>query len=561
MYRLLIVDDEAEIVDWLHDAFMEQDLVELEVYKAYHAKEALNLLDRYKFDVVLTDIRMPDITGIQLMEIIKANWPRCIVIFLSGYQEFDYVYTAIQNQGVRYLLKTENDQKIIGTVVDAIREIESGLNMEDIVTEARHQMLKALPLIQNEYLQDLVTGFQDPKDITSERFMELGIPLDASGTVILAMARIDGITQRSALVWKDKLFCSLKGIADKLLPSDMDWICFTEHQHTLAWLLQPRCPDESAKEEKLSDEFWEKASIRLHGSLEEIQDTFRNTLGATVSFALHTKPSRMASVHERYNTLGRLFLYRTGMTKEMILTEKYLTNKDVGRAFAGDRDFRESYRQMSRLSGLENLLEAGQKDEFMTQLSRTIDGLKNVKSRSFAPALEIYYNVAVLLLSFINRRGFEEAILAGFDLHKLMRIDDHGSWDDAADYLVNLSSRLFDIQSTDEKKRQTDVVLRLQQYISSHLQENLSLTRLADMVHLNSTYLSRLYKETAEKNLSEYILEMRIEKAKSLLAMTSRKVGEIAAETGYDSSQSFSRFFKHSVGVAPLEFRESTFRK
>ncbi|MEI6388629.1 MAG: response regulator, partial [Spirochaetota bacterium] len=393
MHRLLIVDDESEIVEWLHDAFVEQDLVELEVYKAFNAREALRLLERHKFDVVLTDIRMPDITGIDLMEAIKANWPRCIVVFLSGYQEFDYVYTAIQNQGVRYLLKTEDDQKIIETVVEAINEIESGRHMEDIVNEARQQMLKALPLIQNEFMQDLVMGLQDAGDITPDRFMELGIALDAEGSAIPVAARIDGIAHRGAMTRKDNLFFALKSIADRLLPADMARICFTEGQHTLVWLVQPR------------QESWERALIRLKGSLEEIQDTFRNTLGRTVSFALHTKPSPLASIHERYSILGRIFTYRIGMAKEMILTEKNLSDMDAGQSSAEHMDFQESYRQLSRMSSLENMLEAGQKDDFMAQLSRTIDGLKKAKSRSCAPALEVYYRVSSLLLGFINRRG------------------------------------------------------------------------------------------------------------------------------------------------------------
>jgi two-component system response regulator YesN len=531
MHRLLIVDDESEIVEWLHDAFVEQDVVEVEVYKAFNAKEALRLLERHKFDVVLTDIRMPDITGIQLMDII------------------DYVYTAIQNQGVRYLLKTENDQKIIETVADAIKEIESGTQMEDIVNEARQQMLKALPLIQNEFMQDLVMGLQDAGEITPDRFMELGIALDAEGPAIPVAARIDGIAHRGAMTRKDNLFFALKSIADRLLPADMARICFAEGQHTLLWLVQPR------------QESWERELIRLKGSLEEIQDTFRNTLGRTVSFALHTKPSRLASIHERYSVLGRIFTYRIGMDKEMILTEKNLSDMAVGQSSAEDTVFQESYRQLSRMSSLENMLEAGQKDDFMVQLSRTIDGLRKITSRSCAPALEVYYRVSALLLSFINRRGLEDVVAAGMDLHKLTRIDDHGSWEEAVDYLKRLSGSLFEMLFKGDHKRRADIVLRLKQFIDTHLEEDLSLTRLSEMVHLNPSYLSRLYKDVAGKNLSEHILEMRIEKAKSLLAMTSAKVGDISAEIGYDSSQSFSRVFKHVVGVSPLEFREAAAKR
>lgn len=106
--KLLIVDDEAYIVDWLFDLLHEQ-FPELTVRRAYSGIQAMHILENEPIDLLVADIQMPRMTGIQLMEQVCKNWPKCRILFLTGFGEFDYVYTAIQKKGVRYLLKTEDD--------------------------------------------------------------------------------------------------------------------------------------------------------------------------------------------------------------------------------------------------------------------------------------------------------------------------------------------------------------------------------------------------------------------------------------------------------------------
>src|SRR5690606_14704865 len=109
MYRLLIVDDEEIIVNGLYEIFRNIKDLDLDVYKAYSGEEAIEWLNRTRVDIVLTDIRMPGIDGLELLEIIHRSWPQCRVIFLTGYDEFEYVYKAIQHKAVNYILKIEDN--------------------------------------------------------------------------------------------------------------------------------------------------------------------------------------------------------------------------------------------------------------------------------------------------------------------------------------------------------------------------------------------------------------------------------------------------------------------
>ena len=126
MYRLLIVDDEIDILEWLEEIFTDSHLLgmDLEVYTAASGSQALALLSSIRFDVVLSDIRMPGINGLELFKRIKVNWPKCKMIFLTGYRDFNNVYEIIQSQGVRYLLKTETDERIIESVRETIVSVK-----------------------------------------------------------------------------------------------------------------------------------------------------------------------------------------------------------------------------------------------------------------------------------------------------------------------------------------------------------------------------------------------------------------------------------------------------
>ena len=106
MYRMLIVDDEEIITDGLADVFGKLNL-DLDIYKAYSGQEALELLNRTRVDVVLSDICMPGMDGLELMETIRLNWPQCKIVFLTGHNDFNYVYQAIQAPDVQYVLKTK----------------------------------------------------------------------------------------------------------------------------------------------------------------------------------------------------------------------------------------------------------------------------------------------------------------------------------------------------------------------------------------------------------------------------------------------------------------------
>ncbi|MNI88343.1 HTH-type transcriptional activator Btr [compost metagenome] len=112
------------------------------------------------------------------------------------------------------------------------------------------------------------------------------------------------------------------------------------------------------------------------------------------------------------------------------------------------------------------------------------------------------------------------------------------------------------MQTMEQKKRADHTISFLEDFIKEHLDEDLSLVRLAELVYLNPSYLSRIYKQETGRNLTEFIDSIRLLKAKDLLKNDNMRINDIARRVGYETATSFTRFFKKATGCSPQEYRE-----
>ena len=124
-YSLLIVDDEPVISDGIKELFEENFGSVFQIYHCYHPKKALEIFKYRLCDVVVSDVKMPKMTGIEMAEEMRKIKPDLHVLFLSGYDEFEYVYSAIRQDADDYILKTEGDEAIVGAMKKMVALLDS----------------------------------------------------------------------------------------------------------------------------------------------------------------------------------------------------------------------------------------------------------------------------------------------------------------------------------------------------------------------------------------------------------------------------------------------------
>lgn len=144
--QMMIVDDEAHWVDNLSMTKPWHTLGIEHVHKAYSAHEALQMIDTHPIDIVISDIQMPEMTGIELIERIRIRDKKIKCILLSGYSEFDYAKKAIQFEAVDYLLKPPTDDELMGAVQKAIDQLNNEWELVSSLTRTQFTLRENLPI-------------------------------------------------------------------------------------------------------------------------------------------------------------------------------------------------------------------------------------------------------------------------------------------------------------------------------------------------------------------------------------------------------------------------------
>lgn len=554
MFRLLIVDDEPDIADSLYMLFTTTDRLELDVYRAYSGEEALDWLNRTKIDIVLTDIRMPEMNGLQLLEAIRASWPQCRVIFLTGYNEFDYVYAAIKYSGVSYLLKTESHEAIINEVAKMAADIEKSLRIDDLLLKVRQQMTLTIPQMQREYLINLLEAGEKEIKSRFQQFKDLNIGLDAERPVLLLMGHLEEISKDISYMERSEILRSIREISENYFSPVVRNLSIEYERFSLVWIIQPKEFAEVDKDDQ-KELFWKHIALFVRDTLETIQSVSFQSLNAKISFVVDNKPVEWEAISEEFDSLKQLLYYRIGSGFDMQLIEIGLHDEIESDGLIPGFDIKQIRLLLRKIHEIENYLESGQKKESEELLIEVTCFLKEIKSKNYNPAIEIYYSISLMFLSYINRWNLTEKIAFRIGLNKLTRADEHATWKDAVDYFFQLLNIIFEIRQHEEEGRALVVINNIQKYVNEHMNEDLSLVRLGELFHFNPSYLSRLFKEVTGTNLSGYISDVRLEKAKELLRENKYRVHEIASRLGYISAPYFTRIFKKAVNMSPQEYR------
>ncbi|WP_229750519.1 response regulator [Paenibacillus nasutitermitis] len=543
---MLIVDDEPFIVSGLYEFMMLGSGLELDVYKAYSADEAIDWLQRTKMDIVITDIQMPGMSGLQLLTLIKERWPHCKVILLTGYNAFEYVYEAIRHDGVRYLLKTEGHDAILELVRAAISEIEEARQTADLIETANRQMQLALPVLQKDMLYGLLRGERLPAERRSRRFRQLNFPLQAERDVRLMLARLEYSGEAADGDNRDENAFRVNLAINRYIGVKYEKAFLIGEDGTLVWLLQRAA---SLEEDMNGD----SESYQLKGNLELVLEMCEEMTGMSVHFLLDDRRVAWDEAADRLAALRKEIFSLPAVGGKGSIAGYTNGSSPMPKAQAHDA----ALLQVKKLDLLGSYLETGQKREF----SDLLEEMRHSAERAIAAdlpqaALGIYYPLSLMLFAHVHGWKMEE------QLHALQEPDLRIAYnpalapDRAGEVFSRIAELLFEWRRNEQDNRVNSVILSLQSYVRDHLEQDLSLVRLAEVSRLNPSYLSRLFKKVTGINLNAYIQETRLGKAAELLRESEYKIYEISKMSGYDYPPYFTKIFRKSLGMSPQQYRD-----
>ncbi len=533
--NLLIVDDEYDILVWLKQMFQENFDMEIGVYTASCGVEALTLMKQIKFEVVLTDIRMPAMDGITLFQEIKGNWPRCKIVFLTGYRSFDDMYRIVNHKDVRFVLKSERDEVICQAVREAFDEFQRELDAETLNQLQKEELEKARYWICKDFMNDLLNGEDVSADEVRKKCAQLELPIALWEDFLMFLVRLDPVQDGK----EEENLGTLETIDQLIrrnLPGDLKIYLHRLEQEYAMILVQP-----------VGEKDWSRCFMVLQGAIEYAQKIFRRNCHRSFSAVLSSRESDFRRMPGIMVSLKRIMVGYLGDKEEVIVHAQALESESREQEQVGC---------IKRSSLLKSYLELGQREKYFELLTACCREMEQAKGRHDTSAMGLYYSVAVQLLQFISENGLGDKVAFHAALYKLTSLDAHGSWKEATEYLFQISTVVFDQIGQSENALSGRALQRVTDYIEENPGGDLSLTRLADIGGFNASYLSRLFKQKFKVNLTAYIFQKRMERAEELLSTTQMRIQDVGMQVGYPSAQYFTRSFRNYAGLLPTEYRE-----
>jgi len=538
MYKVMIVEDEipirniiARIIDWKSLGF------EL-VYQADNGQIGLTYLESHPVDLVITDISMPFMDGLELCKHIRRIKPSMTIVILTGYNEFEYARKAIKLNVSNYLLKPITKNTFTKTLSSIKDEMDEKYANQRNVDFLREQYVKSKDFLKNKYLMNVVLGYRQTTYDNVE--FDLDIDLDGKWFMVGVIDFLDNENAQdgmeSTVFWGEDrplLEFAILNLTKELLGKINQNIVFFGPGNKLCFILK-------SKVALLSDE-----QNEVIACLEDVTVQIANLFKINATIGLSDAYIDVNELSLAYQDAISALEYRVLEGSERVILKSLVENK---RSFA----FHKIEEQLIRL---EYSIKVGD-----------IDGIKKV----------IQFIFSVVNYEKINIDGFRTMLLkmtlsifkAYNDIRNLdekdvildysifSKVFEMNDFNEIKDYYIKLceklSSKIQQLRENDQKNHVKDAC----DFIADNYQDpSLTLEDLCKQLYLSPGHFSRLFKKTTGENFVDYLTKVRMDRAKYLLANTNTKIYEISRSIGYEDPNYFSYNFKKNVHMTPSQWR------
>jgi two-component system response regulator YesN len=549
MYRLLIVDDEPLVVDGLCTVIQDMEIQDIEIYTAYSARQAIETLAKTKIDIIISDIVMPEMSGLELQTHVKKQWPRCKFIFLTGHSNFDYVQQAIKNDGIDYILKNGHENSIEKALKKAINKIEEESRVNDLLEKAYYVKMQALTGIRRDLILDILSEDKTVLEGIGEQFDKYQVDLDSSSKVHIFLINMDTWGEFNTYSNKNTARFAVKNIIEEFLaPLARVFVTNVDEQKLIGFVQ----PSARASNGENAGEIEKRIRLYVNETFSDIQKCIARSLGITVSIAISNSFVNWSLAGSKYLTLKFILNSSSDLENGRIIIEKPEHDSEVTTGTTIS-----SILQVIKeiVSQMDNSMELVQENVFYDLLNR-IKKLRDSYSedKTYIDNV-VYYSILAVLMRNMGIICERYGIPCSMDLSGKMFLSQHSSWNAAMNYISGIAQTIFRGRRDFTFEHNKKLVIEIQKYINRNISDNVSLTALSDKFCYNSSYLSRLYKSITGEGLSEYINRIRIENAKRLLKNQELKISVITDLIGFKTPSYFTRFFKKATGYTPQEYR------
>ncbi|MDQ0089595.1 two-component system response regulator YesN [Paenibacillus anaericanus] len=505
-YRVMIVDDEAILrTGMLHLCNWSEYGIEI-VAQVSNGQEALQYIETVHPHVVITDIVMPIMDGVELTKIIRMQYPEIKVVVLSSYSEFNYVREVFKYGVTDYLLKPKVSSS---ELISLIQSLCSDL---DLVSLGSHSIKSDPSLLLAQWLTNDSTQAEETLQEITQHFTSRYFRI-AKASTNLILSRTNWTHSQMEQILIELATEHLAGLAYTCVFLNNEFLLLINYEleqtEAISSALQ-RFTDH-ARESLVYISFVLSNAFETFNLIKKEHERLTPYLGKLLYFPEHTLVNEDIILVQS----DKIFFDQTHFTTALRIFAFDEASAEL-KAFFSTINSNQSYDEYSLKRFCQNLIYTA--INMLEQLKQPISELNSSKLKLF------------------------KMIDQAFDIHELENI--------LLAFLDNLKGI---VRHSDQQ--QSMIIQQVYDYVNENYANDISLTEMSHKLHLNYSYLSSYFKQRTHENLTSYINRVRTDKAKELLLDYKLSISEISRLTGFSEHNYFSKVFKKMTGMTPVEYR------
>lgn len=507
MHKVVIVEDDRIIRKAIVQA--DWNKIGFEVAgEAADGQEAWEIIQAEHPQLIVTDINMPFMNGIELAKRIRKEQLHTRIIFLTGYDDFEYLHEAILLKSDDYLLKPVH-------MNDLLDKAKAALEAWKLDYQKTEQLEKTIPLLQEKFISDLLFSSDSMEEMNIEAALkEMAIHLKGPSYLVMNVFAPN--------------YTREEPIINQLIPfSKKNYTELVSYQGDEAFLFhsveEGRQEQLPAFREKIRNEVGQSLEEPVFVTMSSVFEELADIKTAIVEAKINMEIQKIAELAEKDPEFDALFGVEKGTARVFAELNPAQSSHDKIKSFF----------------------------DFLTEGT-----LRLIEAKKIA------FNFVVFLIVQLNHIIEDET--EHLDIYQLSQ--DILAVENLEQLIILLEPMVAKWETAFERQqvanKSDSLVDKAVQYMKEHFSDpDLSLVKLSEEIHVTSPYLSNLFKEQTSMNFTEYLLELRMEKSKELLRTSSLKTYEIAEAVGYTNPHYFSSSFKKYAGQTPMAFRKGHGRK
>jgi two-component system response regulator YesN len=532
--KLLVAEDEFQVRERIAYGIPWEDY-DIEIAGAVgNGREAVVAVEKDCIDIVITDIHMPDMSGLELAKVLKSEYPHVKVIILTGFDHFEYARDSIDYGVVKYLVKPAENEVVLETVLRAKQLREQELNDIHNIALLKQRWKEHLPHLKQSFYKNWLNGRLSTWEL-EKRSQEIGFSL--AGNIYLPVTLdMDPIAETDVRFHSGErplIQYSLFNITRDVV-EDMDGIVLHDDDGLTAIIFfAPSSVEVSGFQ------------LKVNQQLGRLLSTVKSCLKLTASAGIGTCVDDQALLPIAYKQ------------SRMALQERIVLGNETVIPYRNDAPSKSVWLNMNDLEkDIEIAVETGNESK-RSELINTLMDIGFSPSHPISEAKEMLLRITALLTRIVNSHGWSLRETLAEDYTDFMNFNQLLAKEQLMEWLHRMMARISRSISERRKSGTHITVSEILAFVDRHLyEEELSLYFVAEKMYMNYAYASRIFKEVTGSNFSDSVLRLRMEKAKELLA-TGSKVYEVAERVGYKNGNYFSRSFQKYWGIKPSEMNKS----